>query len=145
MTYRVFRPRTGWFSYAMLIFAVVIVLVTAISLPWWAVALCGSCVVGVVVLTLFGTWYAVADGCLIVYMFCLPRRFPISRISEVRFTGGFLSLGAPSGERLSIRFSGHRPINGFSPLEVAPRDKESFVEALLEVNPGIRVVDDTDV
>ncbi len=144
MTYRVFRPRTGWFSYAMLIFAVVIVLVTAISLPWWAVALCGSCVVGVVVLTLFGTWYAVADGCLIVYMFCLPRRFPVSKIKEVRFTAGFLSLGAPSGERLSIRLSDHRLMNGLSSLAVAPSDKKAFVDALLEVNPDIRVVDDTD-
>lgn len=144
MTCLVFRPRIGWFSYAMLIFAVVIIVVTAISLPWWAVVLCGTCIVGVVLLTMFGTWYTVDDCWLTVYMFFLPRRFPVSKIKEVRFTAGFLSLGAPSGERLSIRLSDHRLMNGLSSLAVAPSDKKAFVDALLEVNPDIRVVDDTD-
>lgn len=139
----VYYPRIGWFSWIVLAFSITVIAVAAVSLPLWIALFCGVCIIALLSITLFGSWYVIDGASLIVYTFCIPRRFPISKIVEVRISGGFLSLSRPVADRLVVRFSDSRRLNGFAPLDIVPRDVDSFIRRLKSINPDIRIITDS--
>ncbi len=84
----VFKSRIDWWIWAVLAFSLAVVSVCFIGLPWWLTLIYGAGIVASFVIAVFGTWYAIDEEAeeMIVYQFFRPRRYPVGKIRDVRFT-----------------------------------------------------------
>lgn len=138
---KLYRSRVDWWPLAAIFaFAVTVVIVATISLQWWVAVIYGVMLLAAMVAMLFGLWYVIDGGVLVVYMFFRPKRFPISKIKSVRFCKGYLSSAALSFTRVQIRFVDRSVLKSSMPLEISPVDRERFVDDLLKINPDIEIL-----
>lgn len=80
------------------------------------------------------TYYTITDGMLMVKSGVLfQAKFPIAKIIRIRKSHTLLSSPALSFDRLEIFYSPRRSV------AVSPKDPESFIAALLDINPEIEV------
>ena len=137
----VFKFRIDWWIWAVLAFSLAVVSVCFIGLPWWLTLIYGAGIVASFVIAVFGTWYAIDEEAeeMIVYQFFRPRRYPVGKIRDVRFTKGYLSAPALSSHRISIRCAERSVLRSLLPLEISPRNREGFVSHLVDINPDISV------
>lgn len=137
----VFRSRVDWWLWAVLAFALTVVIVCYMSLPWWLTLISCTGILLPFVLSVWGTWYAIDEesGTLIVYQLFRANRYPIAKIRDVRLTKGYLSGPALSARRISIRFTDRSVLRSLLPLEISPKDREGFVSRLMAINPDISV------
>lgn len=137
----VFRSRVDWWLWSVLAFALIVVIVCYIGLPWWLTLISCTGILLPFVLSVCGTWYAIDEesGTLIVYQLFRANRYPIAKIRAVRLTKGYLSGPALSARRISIRFTDRSVLRSLLPLEISPKDREGFVSRLVAINPDISV------
>ena len=69
--------------------------------------------------------------------------FPIEKIESVKPVKSVLAGAALSFNRLSIKFSDRKVLRSTMPLEIAPKDKEEFINALRNINPQILIKEKT--
>ena len=74
---------------------------------------------------LIGIWYAIEGNNLIVYQFFRPKRYPIKKIKDVRYSKGFLAAPALSSTRLAIRFTDRNILRSSRPRGRSPLDRPS--------------------
>ena len=84
-----------------------------------------------------GCWYEIDGDQLVVYQFFRPNRFPIDKIAEVKKTTGILAIAGMSCRRVSIKFTDRSVMKSAMPLEISPKNRDSFMEQLKEINPAI--------
>ena len=65
--------------------------------------------------------------------------FPIVKIDSIRQIHSIVSAPALSTHRIAIKFSDRKILKSFAPLEISPKDRDGFINALLKVNPDIKV------
>ena len=139
----VFKSRIDWWIWAVLAFSLAVVSVCFIGLPWWLTLIYGAGIVASFVIAVFGTWYAIDEEAeeMIVYQFFRPRRYPVGKIRDVRFTKGYLFIGCRFSiiDFISIRFAERSVLRSLLPLEISPRNREGFVSHLVDINPDISV------
>lgn len=136
----VYRSKIDWWLIATVIFAMVIITVTAIGGPLWLAAIYGVLLGGLFWVSIAGTWYAVEGDRLLVYQFYRPTRLPVKKIKEVRYCTGILAGPCLSTRRLSIKFTDRSVLKSSMPIEISPRDRDGLVRQLLSINPDIVVV-----
>ena len=134
----VYRSKIDWWVWAMLVFFFTVLTAAAIGgldwLTFWIFFIGFGALYAVLI---FGTWYAIDGDDLIVYQFCRPKRYPISKIKDVKYTKSILSSPALSTRRIAIRFTDRSVLRSSMPLEISPIDRAAFIRALLAVNPSI--------
>ena len=86
-----------------------------------------------------GCWYEIDGDQLVVYQFFRPNRFPIDKIAEVKKTTGILATAGMSCRRVSIKFTDRSVMKSSMPLEISPKDRDSFMAQLKEINRNIEV------
>ena len=64
-------------------------------------------------------------------LFIVNNRIDISKIKKIEKTNSILSSPALSLDRIAIKF------NKFDEVYISPKEKQSFVNNLLEINPEI--------
>ena len=80
------------------------------------------------------TRYIITENLLIVKcMFIVNDRIEISKIRKIEKTNSILSSPALSLDRIAIKF------NKFDEVYISPKEKQAFVEELLNVNPDIEI------
>ncbi|MBJ2166703.1 MAG: PH domain-containing protein [Muribaculaceae bacterium] len=89
---------------------------------------------------LFSVWYEIDNDTLTVYNLFRPTSIPVGKIAEVRYCRGYLAGAAMSSKRLSIKMADRSVLKSSMPLEISPKDRDAFVDALLRINPSIRVI-----
>lgn len=137
---KIYYSKIDWWVWAVVLFTAIIVCFAAATLPMsFSIIYCTG-IIGVEAAAFLGCRYAIEGNTLIVYMFFRPNRYPIDKISEVKYTTGILSAPALSTKRLSIKFSDKKILKSSMPLEISPKDCEAFVERLLHINPSIKVI-----
>ena len=80
------------------------------------------------------TRYIITENLLIVKcMFIVNDRIEISKIRKIEKTNSILSSPALSLDRIAIKF------NKFDEVYISPKEKQAFVDELLNVNPDIEI------
>lgn len=91
------------------------------------------------VVLMYGCWYEIDGEDLVVYQFFRPHRMPVSKISKVKKTIGYLATAGMSRRRVSISFIDRSVLKSFAPLEISPKDRDAFIAQLVNINPDIKV------
>lgn len=99
----------------------------------------GICVLAVEIFIFAGVKYQIRDGQLGVRNFFQWTWYPIDKIAKVKKTRGILSAAALSFDRISIKFTDRSILKSSMPLEISPKDRDSFIATLKEINPDIKV------
>ncbi len=86
-----------------------------------------------------GCRYEVMGDKLVVYRYMMPHRYPISKISEVAKSTGHTGTIGLSSRRVTVRFADRSVMKSSLPLQLSPRDRDGFIDALRAVNPSINV------
>ena len=73
------------------------------------------------------------------YRYMMPHRYPISKISEVAKSTGHTGTIGLSSRRVTVRFADRSVMKSSLPLQLSPRDRDGFIDALRAVNPSINV------
>ncbi len=134
-----YPSKIDWWIWAIVAFVITVIIIIGITSPWWLTLLLGLAILVPSHTGLIGIWYAIEGDNLIVYQFFRPKRYPIKKIKDVRYSKGFLAAPALSSTRLAIRFTDRNILRSSLPLEISPFDRTGFVNRLLSVNPGITV------
>lgn len=85
-------------------------------------------------LIFFGTKYVIDGEELIIYGGIYKKKIAINQITSLRSTKNPLSAPAMSLDRVEITYNPHMQL-----ALVSPKDKETFIKKLLEVNPAIKL------
>ena len=134
-----YPSKIDWWIWAIVAFVITVIIIIGITSPWWLTLLLGLAILVPSLTGLIGIWYAIEGDNLIVYQFFRPKRYPIKKIKDVRYSKGFLAAPALSSTRLAIRFTDRNILRSSLPLGRSPRGRTGFVNRLLSVNPGITV------
>lgn len=142
MNKTVYRSRTDWWIWAILVLFLIILTFAKIGGIGWitfAIQLIGFCMFYFVLI--FGVRYVIEGDDLIVYQFFRPKRYPIKKIKEIGHSKGFVNGPALSARRLAIKFTDRSVMRSSLPLEIAPVDSKRLICGLLAVNPDITVAE----
>lgn len=82
----------------------------------------------------FGTKYVISGEQLIIYGGIYKKKIAVNQITSIRATKNPLSAPAMSLDRIEIIYNPHMQM-----ALISPKDKETFVKKLLEVNPKIKL------
>jgi hypothetical protein len=66
-------------------------------------------------------------------MFIVNDRIDISKIRKIEKTSSILSSPALSLDRIAVRY------NKFDEVYISPKEKQNFLNDLLQINPNIEV------
>lgn len=135
-----FKSRIDWWIPAVIVFTVAVASIgPIIDGELYIVGIILGALLGILEIVMFASVkYQISDGKLgIRNMFYKWEWFPIDKISEVKKTNGILSAPALSTKRLSIKFSDRKILKSSMPLEISPKDRDSFITKLKEINPSI--------
>jgi hypothetical protein len=86
--------------------------------------------------TLATTAYSVEDGVLMIKAGPFKWRIPVADIESVKPTWNPVSSPALSMDRLQITYR-KEGFGGYA-IIISPKEKERFIQTLLELNPAIR-------
>lgn len=93
-----------------------------------------------VILTFLSVYYKIDGDRLVVYVYFVPKSYPIDKIKEIKPTKSLLSAPATSlSHRIAISFTDQSVLKSVMPLIVSPVRTDDFVARLLAVNPAICV------
>lgn len=115
-----YPSKIDWWIWAIVAFVITVIIIIGITSPWWLTLLLGLAILIPSLTGLIGIWYAIEGNNLIVYQFFRPKRYPIKKIKDVRYSKGFLAAPALSSTRLAIRFTDRNILRSSLPLEISP-------------------------
>lgn len=134
----VYKSKIDWWVWLTIAVVIAVAAVVIVDTSWHvALPLCGS--MAICILSLIGCWYEIDGDNLIVYQFFRPHKFPIDKIAEIKKTKGYLATAGMSCRRVSIKFTDRTVMKSAMPLEISPKDRDSFIAHLHEINPNILI------
>ena len=133
-----YRSRIDLWLLAIMLLYLSVLIFVCVTTTWLSAPLGILCVMAVAML--FSVWYEIDNDTLTVYNLFRPTRIPVGKIAEVRYCRGYPAGAAMSSKRLSIKMADRSVLKSSMPLEISPKDRDAFVDALLRINPSIRVI-----
>ena len=64
---------------------------------------------------------------------------PIDKIEIIKPVKGYMATAALSADRISIKFSDPSVLKSFAPIEISPKDVDTFISELIKINPDIKL------
>ena len=101
----------------------------------WATITLLSPVLLFILLIWFRMYYKIKADTLIIIYGPFSKKIDINQITSIRHSRSILSAPALSLDRLEIN------TNKFDTVLISPKDKELFMETLLNIQPNITIVD----
>ena len=130
---KIYKSKIDWWLGLVLVYPIFRSIVSIIEGEWVGYF-------GIVLCFLFiffiskSTRYIIAENQLIVKcMFIVNDRIEISKIRKIEKTNSVLSSPALSLDRIAIKF------NKFDEVYISPKEKQNFLNDLLQINPNIEV------
>ena len=110
-----------------------------VGMEWYIVLIIAIPIFGLVSLSLTQIQYVIKNNELGVHYQVKWIWFPIENIKEVRKVKNILAAPAMSFTRVQIKFE-RGTTKTAVPLEISPKDRDKFIQDLIEINPDIKVV-----
>lgn len=136
----VYRSKIDWWVWLVTVGFLAVIWFSAMGMSWWYVVFVSGSTTVLYAWLLFGCWYEIDGGELVVYQFFRPTRFPIAKIKDVKKTTGYLATAGMSRHRVTISFTDRSVLRSSMPLEISPKDRDGFIAALISINPAIKEV-----
>ena len=130
----VFNSKIDIWSGAIFALLPIVMIIGAIKEPDAVAIVVTVLIIVLLAMLFFGTKYVITGDELIIYGGIYKKKIAINQITSLRPTKNPLSAPAMSLDRIEITFNPHMQI-----ALVSPKDKETFVKKLLEVNPSIKL------
>lgn len=140
MTKKIYRSRIDWWVWLVTVVFLAVIWLSAIGMSWWYVVFVCGLTTLLYAWLMFGCWYEIDGDELVIYQFFRPTRLPISKIKDIKKTTGYLATAGMSHLRVSISFIDRSVWKSYAPLEISPKDRESFIALLVEINPEIKEI-----
>lgn len=130
---KVYKSKIDWWLGLPLIYPILISVQSMIEGDW--LGYLGLIVIVFIVFFVSNTTkYIINENKLIVKsMWIVNNKIDISEIRIIEKTNSVLSSPALSLDRLAIKY------NKFDDVYISPKDKQSFINDLLDINPEIEV------
>lgn len=138
MTKTVYRSRIDWWAWLCFIGPLLPIWYAAVGMPWWFAVFISGGLTALFIIPPFGCRYVIEGNEIVVYQFFRPTRLPIAKIKSVKKTSGYLATAAMSHLRVSISFIDRSVLKSYAPLEISPKDRDRFINQLIEINPDIQ-------
>lgn len=129
-----YPSKIGWGILLPLVFIILTsTIFMAFSKAWLGLAI--NLIVAAFILHLFAHTYYVIQGTQLIVKsgFLFHARIDILSITKISETNNFISSPALSLDRLEIRYQPR------SSVIISPKDKQGFLEHLLQINPNISI------
>lgn len=130
----VFKSKVDSWMAIIFLFIPIVMIYAVITEPDAVTILITALMILLLVVLFFGTRYVIDGEELIIYGGISKKRIPIKQIKSLRPTKNLISAPAMSLDRIEIMFDPNTQM-----ALVSPKEKELFVNKLLEVNPNIRL------
>ena len=128
---KIYKSKIDWWMSLVLVYPIFRSIVSIIEGEWIGYF-------GILICFLFiffiskSTRYIIEENQLTIKcLFIVNNRIDISKIKKIEKTNSILSSPALSLDRIAIKF------NKFDEVYISPKEKQSFVNNLLEINPEI--------
>ncbi|WP_309612480.1 PH domain-containing protein [Flavobacterium sp.] len=130
---KIYKSKIDWWLGLILVYPIFRSIASIIQGEWIGYLGILLCLLFIVFISK-STRYIIAENQLIVKcMFIVNDRIEISKIRKIEKTNSILSSPALSLDRIAIKF------NKFDEVYISPKEKQSFLNDLLEINPNIEV------
>lgn len=133
----VYRSKVDWWFFGG---CLLILAICCIGMAWWLALIFIGGMSALCFVLIRGCWYDIDGDTLVINNLFQPLKAPIGKIREVKYTRGYLAGAASSFDRLAISFTDRSVLKSSMPIEISPKDRDSFVARLKEINPSIKVV-----
>ena len=110
-----------------------------VGMEWYIVLILGIVLLGYVGVSCFQISYSIKDNELGVHTQSKWIWYPIENIKEVKKVKSILAAPAMSFTRVQIKFE-RGTTKTAVPLEISPKDRDTFIKDLLNINPNIKVI-----
>lgn len=130
---KIYKSKIDWWLGIVLLYPLFRSVVSIIDGEWIGYLGIVLCFLFIVFISK-STRYIIAENQLIVKcMFIVNDRIEISKIRKIEKTNSILSSPALSLDRIAIKF------NKFDEVYISPKERQNFLNDLLEINPNIEV------
>lgn len=136
-----FRSGIDWWIWCMPIIYIAVVIMASLKTGFSAGMIILNIAPALTLLVILtGFWYEIDGSDLVIRQLFIPRRFPISKITQIRYNKGYTSTIGMSRQRISIDFTDHSILKSFMPLQISPADRDRFSQTLHRINPDITII-----
>jgi len=133
MNEKVYKSKIDWWLGLPLVYPIFRSIQSIFEGEWYGYLLLSLTLLLIVFISK-STRYIITENLLIVKcMFIVNDRIEISKIRKIEKTNSILSSPALSLDRIAIKF------NKFDEVYISPKEKQAFVDELLNVNPDIEI------
>jgi len=130
---KIYKSKVDWWLGIVLVYPIFRSVASIIEGEWIGYIGIVLCLLFVVFISK-STRYIISENHLIVKcMFIVNDKIEISKIRKIEKTNSILSSPALSLDRIAIKF------NKFDEVYISPKEKQAFVDELLNVNPDIEI------
>jgi len=138
----IYNSKIDWWVSAIVIFTIVVCVIgSSIDGRIFITGLVMGVFLFILEIVMFASVkYQICDGKIGIRNFLYRWEWlPIDKITEVKKTRSILSAPGLSFDRIAIKFSDKKILKSSMPLEISPKDRDSFIIQLKEINPNIIV------
>jgi hypothetical protein len=131
---KIFKSKIDWWFGLILVYPIFVSITAMIKGEW--IGLLGLVgVVGFILILSKTTQYIINENELIVKStWIVNERIAISKITKIEKSNSILSSPALSLDRVLVRY------NKYDEILISPKERQSFIDELLKINPNIEVV-----
>jgi hypothetical protein len=131
---KIYKSKVDWWLGLLLVYPIYLSIASLIK-EQWIYGFAGlAFVIGVVLFVSKTTRYIINDTQLIVKsLWIVNNTIDISKIRKIEKTNSILSSPALSLDRIALYY------NKFDEVYISPKEKQDFLNSLLEINPNIEV------
>lgn len=131
---KIFKSKIDWWFGLILVYPIFVSITAMIKGEW--IGLLGLVgVVGFILILSKTTQYIINENELIVKStWIVNERIALSKITKIEKSNSILSSPALSLDRVLVRY------NKYDEILISPKERQSFIDELLKINPNIEVV-----
>lgn len=130
---KIYKSKIDWWMSLVLVYPIFRSILSIIEGEWIGYLGILMCL-GFIFFISKSTRYIIEEDQLTVKcMFIVNNKIAISKIKKIEKTNSILSSPALSLDRISIKF------NKFDEVYISPKEKQSFLNDLLKINPNIEI------
>ena len=130
---KIYKSKIDWWLGLVLLYPIFRSIVSMIEGKWIGYLGIVLCLLFIVFISKSTRYIIEEDKLIVKCMFIVNDRIEISKIRKIEKTNSVLSSPALSLDRIAIKF------NKFDEVYISPKEKQSFLNDLLEINPNIEV------
>lgn len=137
-----YKSKIGWWIYAVFPFIFCCCLIGPIltNSDYWLGLLLAIGFSAIILSMIIDTKYSIKGNEFGVRYLYHWTWLPIDKIDIIKPVKGYMATAALSADRISIKFSDPSVLKSFAPIEISPKDVDTFISELIKINPDIKLI-----